>query len=539
MADDVEEWIYRLKFKKMSEKVDLLHKIGNSGDKRGVPVLIDHLAVNNDDVINISLIGLGNLRDKSATEHIIPFLKKKGKNAELIQRSAAEALGKIADKSATQPLIESLTDKKTSKAVKLFIIDALGDIKAEEAIPHLSNILKTEKDSSVTAALMALSKIGGAESVDVIEKILVSSDSLDSRATAAKCLGELGDPIAVRSLIDALEDPVDYVREKALEAIGKLESSMVNKKPEEVIAKFYNEKIRQRRNSVPYEKMGDLKKYFKSEDPDETLNALYTLSTISDPKNKNLDMIQDALKHEDRDARMYAVYLLGASGNKQYAKAISQLQNDKSALVKKAVAEAIENMDYIPSDISKYLEILASEESNPRSRLKAAKSLSQLNNETIIEPFCSYLIKNMKQVDDDLIAVNLQIIDGLVKFDLKKNESILKTFDEAFREGEFEVYERIYKVFDESLHPIAVAAMKYPKRVNFSFVNRINIEKFGYKAQQLKEKERKEQEAREAKKEEEFKRKLEEDERKAQQLIEKTRKEEERVRKKLEKDKEK
>ena len=375
MADDVEEWIYRLKFKKMSEKVDLLHKIGNSGDKRGVPVLIDHLAVNNDDVINISLIGLGNLRDKSATEHIIPFLKKKGKNAELIQRSAAEALGKIADKSATQPLIESLTDKKTSKAVKLFIIDALGDIKAEEAIPHLSNILKTEKDSSVTAALMALSKIGGAESVDVIEKILVSSDSLDSRATAAKCLGELGDPIAVRSLIDALEDPVDYVREKALEAIGKLESSMVNKKPEEVIAKFYNEKIC-KEEFGPYEKMGDLKKYFKSEDPDETLNALYTLSTISDPKNKNLDMIQDALKHEDRDARMYAVYLLGASGNKQYAKAISQLQNDKSALVKKAVAEAIENMDYIPSDISKYLKFYRMNQI--RSRLKAAKSLSQL-----------------------------------------------------------------------------------------------------------------------------------------------------------------
>ncbi len=538
MADDVEEWIYRLKFKKLNEKSDLLHKLGVSGDKRAVPVLIQHLNTKSEEVTLTSIIGLGNLGDKSATEHIIPFLKYTKKNHEQIRRAAAESLGKIGDSSAIPPLLEALQDKKMPKAVKLFIIDALGDLKAKDAIPHLSNILKTEKDSSVSAALLALSKIGGAESIDIIEKILINSESFDSRALAAQCLGNIGDPIAIRSLVDALEDPIDYVREKAMEALGKLEPRFRDKNSEEIIAIIYKEKVKQKRGTLPFEKMGDLKKYFKSEDSEETLDALYTLSTLSDEKNKHLELIADALKNENRDVRMYAIYLLGASGNKDFAKTITQLQNDKSALVRKAVSEAIENMEYIPSDVSKYLDILGSEESNPKARLKAAKSLSHIKNEIIIAPLCDYLVKNMKAIDDDLIAVNLQIIEALLQFDLKKHENIMKTFDQAFKQGEYEVYERIYKIFEGSLHPIAVSAMEEPRRMNFSFVGRINLEKFGYKAQLKREQEKKELAEREAKREEEHKRKLEEIERKSQELAEKTKREQEKLKQKLEKKRE-
>ena len=422
--------------------------------------------------------------------------------------------------------------------MKLFVIDALGDLKAKEAIPHLSNILKTEKDSSISAALLALSKIGGAESIDIIENILLKSDSFDARALAAQCLGNIGDPVAVRSLVDALEDSIDYVREKALDALGKLEPRFQNKNPEDIVTIIYKEKIKQKRGTLPFEKIGDLKKYFKSEDTEEILDALYTLSTLSDEKNKHLDLISEALKHENRDVRMYAVFLLGNTGNKEYAKAITQLQNDKSALVRKAVSESLENMEYIPADVSKYLEILGSDDSNPKARLKAAKSLSHIKNETIIEPLCDYLIKNMKAIDDDLIAVNLQVIEGLLQFDLKKNDLIMKTFDQTFKQGEYEVYERIYKIFEGLLHPIAVAAMEEPRRMNFSFVGRINLDKFGYKAQQKREQEKKEQAEREAKKQEEHKKKMEEIERKSQELAEKTRKEQERVKQKLEKKKE-
>ena len=538
MADDVDEWIYRLKFKKLSEKSDLLHKLGVSGDKKAVPVLIQHLNTKSEEVTLTSLIGLGNLRDKSATEHILPFLKYNKKNAEQIRRAAAEALRKIGDPAAIPVLIESLTDKKTPKAVKLFVIDALGDLKAKEAVPHLSTILKTEKDSSVSAALLALSKIGGAESIDIIENILLKNESFDARALAAQCLGNIGDPIVIRSLVDALEDSIDYVREKALEALGKLEPRFQNRSPEEIVAIIYKEKVKQKRGTLPFEKMGDLKKYYKAENSEEILDALYTLSTLSDEKNKHLDLIAEALKHENRDVRMYAVYLLGSTGNKDYAKAINQLQNDNSALVRKAVFEAIENMEYIPADVSKYLEVLGSEESNPKSRLKAAKSLSHIKNETIIEPLCDYLIKNMKAIDDDLIAVNLQVIEALLQFDLKKHEKIMKALDQAFKQGEYEVYERIYKIFEGSLHPIAVAAMEDPRRMNFSFVGRINLDKFGYKAQQKREQEKKEQAEREAKKQEEHKRKMEEIERKSQELAEKTKKEQEKLKQKLEKKRE-
>ena len=184
------------RFYKLSETLspELLHEAVRSA----VPALINVLLNDDDDALRSEAAGtLGELGDKRAVPALINALND---DDEWIRASAVDALGELGDKSAVPALINALNDER--RWVRTRVTSALGKLGDKSAVPTLINILN--KDDLL---------LSGA---DVLDMLL-------AQPTAAQGLGELGDRSAVPALINALNDDDSGVRKNAAFAVAKLD----------------------------------------------------------------------------------------------------------------------------------------------------------------------------------------------------------------------------------------------------------------------------------------------------------------------------
>ena len=105
-------------------------------------------------------------------------------------------------------LLKLMDASQTSQIRKLKIISLLGEMVADEALPHLTEALK-DKDLAKQAAI-ALGNMGK-EGIPILIVILRSSKQPDLQAAAAKGLGDLGnihsDSRVVPPLLEMLDAP--------------------------------------------------------------------------------------------------------------------------------------------------------------------------------------------------------------------------------------------------------------------------------------------------------------------------------------------
>ena len=107
--------------------------LGKSGAKKAVSHLKKLLKDNSREVRIETIKALGNLKDKSSVENFIS-ISENNKDLEIIEE-AIKALGKIGDIKALDILIKKLYHK--SEYIRLAAIEALGQMKAKDALPHL------------------------------------------------------------------------------------------------------------------------------------------------------------------------------------------------------------------------------------------------------------------------------------------------------------------------------------------------------------------------------------------------------------------
>lgn len=106
-----------------------------------------------------------------------------------VREAAANALGKTASPDAIPMLREALNDK--AENVRWFAVEGLRKLNAVDAVPQLCNLATADKSPLV-------------------------------REIVVKTLGEMGQPAAIPSLRNALEDDNQRVRESAVSAIKEL-----------------------------------------------------------------------------------------------------------------------------------------------------------------------------------------------------------------------------------------------------------------------------------------------------------------------------
>ena len=189
--------------------------LGDIGDPRAIGPLIIALKDTNPDVRICAAQALGKLQDHRAVEPLIVSLKDKNAN---VRKNSVEILGALGDSRAVEPLISALSD--VDHSIKLCAVEALGKIGDPRAIDPLIAKLQDPDTKTQNTAVEALKKFGN-EPLDPLIIVLNGKNSYGKKQVL-EILGEIGDPRAVKPIINSLKDSDSDTRNAAINALTKI-----------------------------------------------------------------------------------------------------------------------------------------------------------------------------------------------------------------------------------------------------------------------------------------------------------------------------
>lgn len=179
-------------------------------DARAVDALIGAIGSNDDDVRNKAIMKLVSLQDSRAVDLLIRALEATCSN---VRTKAAWALGKRGDLRAVDPLIGLLKDNHDVRSAAAVALGQLGD---SRAIDPLIVLLK-DSDARVRQSAAEALRLLGWQFADSSQRVLDAIKWKD----VARCIRE-GAEVAVDPLTGALHAYEDSVRLMAAEALGQL-----------------------------------------------------------------------------------------------------------------------------------------------------------------------------------------------------------------------------------------------------------------------------------------------------------------------------
>ena len=185
----------------------------------GASVVEPLIAALNDSVWWVRTIAhkyLGAIKDARAVQPLIMALKN-----EELKCEAVQALGAIGDPRAISPLVEILKPP-VANSLADFVSEALAAIGAP-AHEALFSLLKNDESNVRHSAIRALGAIKCSEAVDHLIPMINDNHEGGYRWSIARALGEIGDRRAIEPLKAILKDKDQDVREKAKEALAKIQ----------------------------------------------------------------------------------------------------------------------------------------------------------------------------------------------------------------------------------------------------------------------------------------------------------------------------
>ncbi len=327
-----------------------VRSLGNIGKTAApaIPFIASLLEGDNKGVRLLSIEALGKIRKPQAIKHIIGFLKDENP---AIRKLTVAALGSIKSPNTIEQLIAMLSDK--NRAVKKAAAKALHEIKRRN--PPIEVFVKALKNSNPAVRLYAIStlfELADKNSVDgLIEALndkvisekaavtlgkikdtravaplsaLITADKLKAgkgsairlKVAATKALGEIGDPGAIKPLIDILYDNKSGLRRAAQTALVMIGKPAVN----------------------------DLMTVVNSEKTIGPRFAAEVIGKIKDPSSVEplIKILQDK---NMGDKRVLAALVLGMIGDKRAVKPLEKVLGDESKLLAKSAQESLNNIN--------------------------------------------------------------------------------------------------------------------------------------------------------------------------------------------------
>lgn len=158
--------------------------------------------------------GLGEIKDRAALRPLIAILTDEDQD---VRKASADALGAIGDSEAASALIKSLEDKVED--VRQTAATALGRLDAHAVKPLLA-ALKNGSQRVRWGAAVALGEIGNPTAIrPLIEQVGVNRNDDYVRQAVSVALGRFG-PVAVEILSDSLKHKDWGMRAGAADAVG-------------------------------------------------------------------------------------------------------------------------------------------------------------------------------------------------------------------------------------------------------------------------------------------------------------------------------
>lgn len=342
--------------------------LGNVGDMQAIPSLTQlYRSTKNMSVKAEVALALGKLHDK----HVIPFLialLKDSSEDENRRKDAAEVLGDLREQEAIQPLIEVLNDK--SSLIKHSAILALRKLASKQATPALVRVLiQDEDENNRYAAAYALGKVGEGQAIQPLLETLSKDEDVDTRFAAASAISELNKPEAVAPLLKILTESGDLDTQlAAVAALGNLKDKQTIEAIEKFkaanVGKVPDFRIEISTDTALYklgkeEALQALLTLLNNTNPDIRKAALWALGDIGKTnlkdKEKVLESLIKMLKDNNEDVVRNTSYVLGNLGDAQALPSLELLKREslgKSYLIKIAAADAIKNIEKAQKQIS-------------------------------------------------------------------------------------------------------------------------------------------------------------------------------------------
>lgn len=144
---------------------------------------------------------LGDLADPRATTALASILRDADLRPD-VHRAAATALSRLDDSAVIEPLVEALANSDDQAA--LIAANALGQ--RRDAFPRLLEALGASDGPTRGGACFALGLLRDSSAAEPLSRILAGDPNPVVRRTAAKALGLLEEPGAMRTLLGYLTD---------------------------------------------------------------------------------------------------------------------------------------------------------------------------------------------------------------------------------------------------------------------------------------------------------------------------------------------
>ncbi|MEX0727538.1 MAG: HEAT repeat domain-containing protein [Planctomycetaceae bacterium] len=321
-----------------------------------------------------AVVLLGHLRDRQATDALIPFLNS---DSAVFQAHAAESLGKISDPKTVAPLCQAAQSPHAGvRANAVAALASSGDKKSEKI---LLPCLHDRDDELRYHAVKGLAHIGDRRYLSAIVPLLADENDR-VRGALADAFGELVEPRCIEPLLHLLQDQQESVRLKAATSLKKYRDPRIvpflinglNDDGETVQLRCIDTLGEQKSPDgvVPL-----ISKLTINRSMTTRAAAAKALGEIGD--EAAVDHLMDALKDE-YSVRCKAIFSLGQIGSQKSLAALLSLLKDSIPEIRYHAATALGKMDnpYARLAIEKLLQ-----DNSPMVRKCAAKILADLGDE--------------------------------------------------------------------------------------------------------------------------------------------------------------
>lgn len=172
--------------------------LGNLGDRRATPLLIDALGDRPPENRIYAALALGRLRDPAAVPHLLNVFATDERD---IRKAAAHSLGEIGDRRAVEPLAGALgdpiADVRYNAAIALArfgdrrAIGVIREMLDRSRLDRVEGMRPDQKEATILAAIPALVRIAPEEAGAILTPLAENDPSLQVRSAAREALADL------------------------------------------------------------------------------------------------------------------------------------------------------------------------------------------------------------------------------------------------------------------------------------------------------------------------------------------------------------
>lgn len=169
--------------------------LGNLGDRRATPLLVEALADRDPETRIYAALALGRLKDPAALPHLLKAFETDERD---IRKSAAYALGELGDRRAIEPLAAALSDPIADVRFNAAIALArFGDTRAigviremldRSRLDRVPGMRPDQKEATILAAIPALLRVAPAEAPSILKPLAEHDPSLQVQSAAREAL---------------------------------------------------------------------------------------------------------------------------------------------------------------------------------------------------------------------------------------------------------------------------------------------------------------------------------------------------------------